>query len=122
MLMLADVTEAASRSLQNPTPERLQSFVRKLVHDRLTDGQLDECELTFKDLDRICAAFYTVLSGAFHERIEYPEVVLPAKMRVPEGAGRHAAEKPAQEAPAPEPAPAPAEEPAPAQQEAQNGD
>ena len=79
ILMLSDMTEAATRTLQSPSPEKLMAFVRKLVHDRLTEGQLDECELTFKDLDRVCEAFYTILSGAFHERIEYPDVELPER-------------------------------------------
>ena len=58
----------------------LNQLVRKLVRDKLTDGQLDRSQLTFRDLDTICNAFYTVLTGVFHERIEYPDVKLPPRV------------------------------------------
>ncbi|CCO09099.1 HD family phosphohydrolase [Desulforamulus hydrothermalis] len=74
IVMLADNIEAAVRSLQNPTPGRVEGVVRKLIKDRLMDGQLDECNLTFKDLDAIANSFLRVLSGIFHNRIEYPDM------------------------------------------------
>lgn len=76
LVMMADSVEAAVRSLQKPTPGRIEGFVRKVIKDKLQDGQLDECDLTFKDLDIIAGAFVRVLSGIFHTRVEYPETVL----------------------------------------------
>jgi len=76
LVMLADSVEAAVRALQKPTPGRLEGLTRKIIKEKLHDGQLDECDLTLKDLDRIAQAFVRVLSGIFHSRIEYPENVL----------------------------------------------
>jgi putative nucleotidyltransferase with HDIG domain len=74
IVMLADSVEAAVRSLQNPTPGRVEGLVRKLIKDKLNDGQLEECDLTFKDLDVIAVSFVRVLSGIFHNRVEYPDM------------------------------------------------
>lgn len=79
IVMLADTVEAAARSMPNPDADKLNTLIRTLVHQKLDDGQLDHCELTFADLDRICSSFLTVLSGVFHERIEYPSVEIPKK-------------------------------------------
>ena len=77
VVMLADTIEAAARALPDPDPEKIDALIRKLVRAKMTDGQLDESELTFADLDRICRAFQSVLSGVFHERIEYPDIAIP---------------------------------------------
>ncbi len=74
ILMLADTVEAAVRSLQDPTREKMSEMIRKLVRNKMEDGQLDECTLTFRDIGKICSAFETVLQGVFHERIEYPDL------------------------------------------------
>lgn len=74
IVMLADIVEAAVRSLANPTPGRVEGLVRKVIKEKFLDGQLDECDLTFKDLDTIAQAFLQVLSGIFHHRIEYPDL------------------------------------------------
>ncbi len=79
VVMLADTIEAAARSLPNPDPEKLDTLIHKLVRNKMLDGQLDESDLTFADLERICKAFATVLSGVFHERIEYPEISIPPR-------------------------------------------
>jgi len=76
LVALADNVEAAVRSMKQPTPGRVEGLVRKIVKDKLNDGQLDQSDLTFQDLDRIAMAFVRVLSGIFHSRVEYPE--LPA--------------------------------------------
>ncbi|MGD0153204.1 MAG: HDIG domain-containing metalloprotein [Thermacetogeniaceae bacterium] len=76
LVMLADSVEAAVRSLQKPTPGRLEGLARKIIKERLNDGQLDECDLTFKDLNTIAVAFVKVLGGIFHSRIEYPETMI----------------------------------------------
>ncbi len=78
LVMLADSVEAAVRALQRPTPGRLEGLTRRIIKEKLHDGQLDECDLTFKDLDRVAEAFVQVLTGIFHSRIEYPES-LPAE-------------------------------------------
>lgn len=79
IVMLADTVEAATRSLPNPDTDKMNTLIRTLVRQKMEDGQLDHCELTFADLDRICSSFLTVLSGVFHERIEYPSVEIPKK-------------------------------------------
>lgn len=76
LVMLADSVEAAVRALQKPTPGRLEGLTRKIIKEKLHDGQLDECDLTFKDLNRIAVAFVRVLTGIFHSRIEYPETMI----------------------------------------------
>lgn len=73
LVMLADMTEAASRSLRDPTPARVQGMVQKIINRAFSDGQLDECELTLKDLHEIAKSFNKTLSGIFHYRIEYPD-------------------------------------------------
>jgi putative nucleotidyltransferase with HDIG domain len=73
LVMLADVVEAASRTLENPTPARIKGMVKSLMDRVLSDGQLDECELTLKDLQRIAGSFTTILNGIHHHRIEYFE-------------------------------------------------
>ncbi len=75
LVMLADVVEAASKTLVEPTVARIQGMVQKMVNKIFSDGQLDECELTLKDLHEIAKSFNMTLSGIFHHRIEYPESV-----------------------------------------------
>ncbi|MFH1102853.1 MAG: HDIG domain-containing metalloprotein [Pseudomonadota bacterium] len=73
LVMLADVVEAASRTLSNPTPSRIQGLVQHLINKIFSDGQLDNCELTLKDLHSIAKSFNKILSGIYHHRIDYPE-------------------------------------------------
>jgi cyclic-di-AMP phosphodiesterase PgpH len=73
IVMLADCVEAASRTLVNPTSDRIQGLVQKLINNVFIDGQLDECELTLKNLHEIARSFTTILNGIFHHRVEYPE-------------------------------------------------
>jgi len=75
LIMLADAVEAAGRTLVDPTPARIQGMVQKIVNNIFIDGQLDECELTLKDLHKIAKSFNLVLSGTFHHRVDYPEPV-----------------------------------------------
>ncbi|MGH4118878.1 HD family phosphohydrolase [Clostridium sp.] len=72
IIMLADAVEAAVRSLPNHTTGKIEEMVNKIIKERLTDGQMDNCDLTLKDLEKIRKAFLKVLSGIYHERIEYP--------------------------------------------------
>ena len=73
LVMLADVVEAASRTLENPTPSRIQGLVQNLINKIFSDGQLDYCELTLKDLHRIARSFNKILNGIHHHRIEYQD-------------------------------------------------
>ncbi|OFV80798.1 MAG: hypothetical protein A2Y78_01365 [Acidobacteria bacterium RBG_13_68_16] len=72
ILLLADAVEAASRTLQDATPGRIQSMIDQVIKNVLEDEQLDDCELTLKDIEKIGAAFFWVVSNAFHHRIDYP--------------------------------------------------
>jgi putative nucleotidyltransferase with HDIG domain len=70
---IADSVEAAVRSMRNPTKDQIETMIRKIIKARLDDGQLDECDLTMKDLDLVARSFKETLLGIFHSRIEYPE-------------------------------------------------
>jgi hypothetical protein len=72
LVMLADEVEAASRALSDPTPSRIKSLVERIISSVFLDGQLEECELTLKDLHKIEESFTRVLNGFFHQRIDYP--------------------------------------------------
>jgi len=73
IVMLADGTEASVRSLAEKKPETIRAMVERIVGDRLSEGQLDECDLTLRDIQRIKDAFCELLLGVYHERIPYPE-------------------------------------------------
>ena len=73
IVMLADSVEAASRSLSDPTPSRIQGVVEEMVNEKFLDGQLDESNLTLKDLHSIIKIFVRILNGMFHSRVNYPE-------------------------------------------------
>lgn len=75
IIMLADSVQAAVHVLQKPTKGHLEAKVREIIRQKLQDGQLEECELHFKDLETIAQAFVRVLNGMFHQRIEYPDQV-----------------------------------------------
>ncbi|MBU3110471.1 HD family phosphohydrolase [Clostridium lacusfryxellense] len=72
IIMLSDAVEAAVRSIHNPTKGKIEEMVNNLIKARLNDGQLNNCDLTLKDLEKIRKAFLKVFSGIYHERIEYP--------------------------------------------------
>jgi putative nucleotidyltransferase with HDIG domain len=73
IVLLADAVEASSRALTNPTPSRIKGLVQKMINNKFIDNQLDDCDLTLKDLNKIAAAFVRILTGIFHTRVEYPE-------------------------------------------------
>jgi len=79
VLLLADSVEAATRALKDPSPADLTERIHKVVAEKLADRQLDDCELTMRDIARIEAAFVRVLTlGVYHSRIEYPPMPQPA--------------------------------------------
>jgi putative nucleotidyltransferase with HDIG domain len=73
IVLLADSVEAASRVLEDPTPARIKSLVQKIINNKFIDSQLDECELTLKDMHKIAESFVRILTGIFHSRVEYPD-------------------------------------------------
>jgi len=75
IVMLADSAEAVSRTLDDPKPGRLQSAIRKVVETKFSAGQLEECDLTLRDLNKIEESFLKILLGVFHSRIDYPSAV-----------------------------------------------
>ncbi|ADO76810.1 HD family phosphohydrolase [Halanaerobium praevalens] len=78
IIMLADITEAAVRSkrFNKNNHDRIEGFVRGLVKDKLIENQLDQSNLTLSDLDTIVKSFVKVLTGIYHQRVEYPEKLL----------------------------------------------
>jgi putative nucleotidyltransferase with HDIG domain len=82
LVLLADVVEAACRTLTEPTPARIQGMVNKLMNNIFSDGQLDECELTLKDIHQIAKHFNQILATIHHKRIEYPSTNGKAKTDV----------------------------------------
>jgi putative nucleotidyltransferase with HDIG domain len=74
LVMLADVCEAATRSLSEPTPRKIQELVKTLVNRLFDDGQLEASELTLKDLTEIKRVFVSILTGIYHHRVAYPSV------------------------------------------------
>ena len=70
--MLADGVEAATRSITEPTPAKINAMVKKVFSLVQDDGQLDECDLSLKDLATIGAAFEKVLLAVHHRRVVYP--------------------------------------------------
>ncbi len=99
LVLLADAVEAASRTLSDPTPARIQGLVQKIINNIFIDGQLDECELTLKNLHEIAKSFNRVLNGIYHHRIEYPEPAYKDKT----GGGRKPVEYSNNQPPAPSP-------------------
>jgi hypothetical protein len=72
IVMLADSVEASSRTIKNPTVPRLDAHIREMIVHKVQSGQLDNCELTMKDLEMIRHSFVRIMAGQFHSRIEYP--------------------------------------------------
>jgi putative nucleotidyltransferase with HDIG domain len=72
IVMLADSVEGAVRSLKERSPSRVKGVVRTLIEAKFTSGELDECDLTLRDLHKIEGAFLPILMGMMHSRVEYP--------------------------------------------------
>ena len=73
IVLLADSVEAATRALSNQTPKKIKQTVQKIINNKFIDGQLDECDLTLKDLHNISESFSNLLAGIYHSRVEYPD-------------------------------------------------
>ena len=85
IVMLADAVEAASRTLSDPTPSRIKGLTQQIINKIFTDGQLDECELTLKDLHQIGNSFDRILNAIFHQRIGYPSTEEAGKKKKSNG-------------------------------------
>lgn len=73
VVMLADTIEAATRTLKKPSLAKLEKYVWELIMDKFINGELNDCSLTFKDMEYVKSSFVHVLAGHFHTRIEYPD-------------------------------------------------
>jgi len=73
IVLLADSVEAAARALKDPGPAKIEEVVHKIINNKFIDRQLDECDLTLKDIERISAVFIRILCGIYHNRVTYPE-------------------------------------------------
>jgi putative nucleotidyltransferase with HDIG domain len=71
ILMLADSCEAASRTIDEPSPGRIRDLVEKIINNKFTDAQFSECPITLADLSKIAESLISSLSGFYHSRIEY---------------------------------------------------
>ncbi|MFB0533748.1 MAG: HD family phosphohydrolase [Anaerolineae bacterium] len=87
IVMLADGCESAVRSARPTSPEKIDELVRKVINDRLLRGELDDSDLTLRDLDKIREAFTSILQGVFHPRIKYPAGALKESEPATEGDG-----------------------------------
>ena len=83
IVMLADSVEAVVRAAKDHSPENVTALVRKVVEERVVEEQLDDCDLTMRDLEEIKRAFIAILMGMYHPRIEYPPAAVPAAPPVP---------------------------------------
>jgi putative nucleotidyltransferase with HDIG domain len=86
IIMLADAVEAAARAMEKPTANKVKGLIRELILARFNDGQLDESELTLRDLHRIQEAFTHIILGTLHQRVKYPKEGEPAEEDAQEAA------------------------------------
>jgi putative nucleotidyltransferase with HDIG domain len=88
LIMLADSVEASVRSLESRDEPAIRAMVSRIIDERVADGQFDECDLTFRDLERIKDAFVAQLLGMYHTRIAYPQnTVVELESRRAQAAG-----------------------------------
>lgn len=85
LLMLADGIEAAARTLSDPSPDRIQGLVQKMINKVFASGELTECELTLRDLHLIARSFTHILTGIYHQRIAYAEPAEKTSEKIPTG-------------------------------------
>lgn len=88
ILMLADAVEATARTLDNPSASTLEQMVDRIINEKLADGQLDECALTFDELNKVRRVFAKMLIGTYHPRIDYPGTGAARDAGKNNGAGR----------------------------------
>jgi putative nucleotidyltransferase with HDIG domain len=74
IVMLADAIEASTRTIEEPSPQKLENNIREVIRRRFMEGELDECDLTLKDLTKIKDSFLKILVGIHHHRLKYPDM------------------------------------------------
>jgi len=84
VVLLADTVEAACHTLKNPSIPRLEAFITTLINAKIEGHQLDNCELTYRDITKIKESFVQILAGFYHSRIEYPDQQDPDEEKKPE--------------------------------------
>jgi hypothetical protein len=84
ILHLADKVEAACRAVKQPTPEKFREVIQNLISQAMSDGQLEDCSLTLKELYTIGKSFAEVMMSIYHHRIEYPSAVMDTHDDEPE--------------------------------------
>lgn len=72
IIMMADAVEAASKTLSDPIPSQIQKMIGRLVDEIVADHQLDECDITLRDIQLVKESFFKILAGIFHHRVDYP--------------------------------------------------
>ena len=80
IVMLADAVEAATRTIDLPTIQKIEERIDSIIKLRFLEGELDDCELTLRDLSKIKASFVKILTGILHARLRYPEPESPEEM------------------------------------------
>lgn len=73
IVMLADAIEASTRTIEDPSPQKLENRIIEVIRSRFTEGELDECDLTLRDLTKIKDSFLKILVGIHHHRLKYPD-------------------------------------------------
>ncbi len=81
VVMLADTVEAACHTLKNPSIPRLETFITSLINGKIEANQLNNCDLTYRDISKIKEAFVQILAGFYHSRIEYPDQQDPDQIK-----------------------------------------
>jgi hypothetical protein len=96
ILMMADSVEAASRTLTNPSSAQIQGMIDRLMDAIHTDNQLDECDITLREVGLVKEAIFKILTGGYHRRLDYPGYDFkavqgkPDKIPVPNSGSKHA--------------------------------
>jgi hypothetical protein len=101
IMMLADAIEAAVRTIEEPTPQRITDLVDDVVKRRVEQGELDECPLTLQDITKVKEAFVNVLVGIYHTRVKYPDVEPRKRARRPSSSAHRRDDQDGEPIPAP---------------------
>jgi len=96
IILLADILEAEARTLNSPTSTRIKNLTQNVINRSLENGQLDECNLTLRDLTKIKDIFSRIFTGMFHNRVEYPDEELINKLKKERSQGESTNKKPSE--------------------------
>ena len=79
IIMIADASEAATRSLPQRTPEKVEALVSSIVEERVNLDQFADCDITLRELNVVTRTVVNELTGVYHSRVQYPKLVLSKK-------------------------------------------